>query len=228
MISYIENIKTLREKKGVSQQEMADLLGVTRQTYLGIEKGIRDISVGDLQKISDFFGVGIEQIVEGVIPNYDKYKQMILEYLKLQQSPTHNGKLPKTKLAKLLYFADFAYFYEHLESMSGMQYRRIQFGPVPDSYFRALAELEEQGYISVEESGEAKLVSITSAGRKTSLENLSSEEVNLMHKISEKWKNARTKEIVAFSHEQLPYKLCGDSEFIPYELITQEDPDHVY
>lgn len=49
-----------------------------------------------------------------------------------------------------------------------------------------------------------------------------------MKKIVEKWKDKKTNEIVNFTHNQLPYALCRENEIIPYELITQEDPDLVY
>ncbi|OGG62664.1 hypothetical protein A3C19_02805 [Candidatus Kaiserbacteria bacterium RIFCSPHIGHO2_02_FULL_54_22] len=63
---------------------------------------------------------------------------------------------------------------------------------------------------------------------KQKLDCLDAEEKVLIKKISEKWKGKRTQEIMNFTHEQLPYKLCAPDEVIPYELITQEDPDHVY
>ena len=54
-------------------------------------------------------------------------------------------KIPKTKLAKLLYLADFAWYYEHLQSMSGMRYKKMQYGPVPNNYFALVDEAEHQG-----------------------------------------------------------------------------------
>ena len=64
-------------------------------------------------------------------------------------------------------------------------------------------------------------------GRKR-LNYLDADEKVLIKKITNKWKGVRTREIVNFTHDQLPYKLCAPDEVIPYELITQEDPDHVY
>jgi len=57
---------------------------------------------------------------------------------------------------------------------------------------------------------------------------LTNEEIELIKKISAKWKDKRTQEIVDFTHEQLPFKLCAPDEVIPYELITQENPENVY
>jgi hypothetical protein len=47
-------------------------------------------------------------------------------------------------------------------------------------------------------------------------------------KIAEKWKNKNTKEIVDFTHNQLPWSMCYEKEIIPYILITQESFDNVY
>ena len=47
-------------------------------------------------------------------------------------------------------------------------------------------------------------------------------------KIEEKDGKKKTKEIVGFAHSQIPYTFVDKGDIIPYELITQEDPDHVY
>ena len=165
-----------------------------------------------------------------------KYKEMILAFLKSFKLflPNRDGKIPKTKLAKLLYLADFAWFYDHTESMSGMQYRKIDYGPVPDTFFRALDELEEAGKINIERKhDETKdrdiiLISESESNHNEKITTLNSEELKLMKKIGTKWKNKKTQEIVNFTHNQLPYFLCRMDEIIPYTLIIQEDPDKVY
>ena len=54
------------------------------------------------------------------------------------------------------------------------------------------------------------------------------ETISKLEKISKKWKDKNTQDIVNFTHNQLPYTICRDNEVIPYELITQEDADKVY
>ena len=137
--------------------------------------------------------------------------------------------MPKTKLAKLLYLADFSWFYEKMESMSGMQYRRIQYGPVPDLYFRALDELEEEGRINRDnKNSDVTLISENEGSKRSPLNKLNKQELDLIKKIAEKWKDKKTRDIVNFTHNQLPFKLCAPDEIIPYELIIQEDPKYVY
>jgi len=57
---------------------------------------------------------------------------------------------------------------------------------------------------------------------------LNLEEQSFLKKIADKWKYKNTKEIVDFTHNQLPWSMCYKKEIIPYGLITQEDPKNVY
>lgn len=225
---YYKLVKLLRVEKSLSQAEIAEKIGISRSSYIAFEQGKTDLSLTEAIKLSDVFGVSLEEIKGGARSNYDKYKQMILAYLR----PTEGigGQITKTKLAKLLYLADFAWFYKHLESMSNMPYRKIQYGPVPDNYFRAIDELFEEGSIEIDNTTREGvfLISQTSTGEQTKLSSLSVAEKKLIKDISLKWRDKRTAEIVKFTHDQLPYQICDDNEIIPYGLITQEDPDHVY
>jgi transcriptional regulator with XRE-family HTH domain len=221
-------IKSLREKKGMSQQEIANKLAMSRPSYIAVEQGKKELSLSEAQKMADIFGISLKDMETGAIPDYAKYKEMILSFLRLC-SLSGDGKIPKTKLAKLLYLADFAWFYEKMESMSGMQYRRIQYGPVPDLYFRALDELEEEGRINRDnKKSDVILISENKGSKKEKLSKIKKEELDLIRKITQKWQDKKTREIVNFTHGQLPYKLCSPDEIIPYELIIQEDPEYVY
>ncbi|MCR4280599.1 MAG: helix-turn-helix domain-containing protein [Candidatus Komeilibacteria bacterium] len=223
---YASTIKKLRRKGGFSQLSVAKKLGLSRHQYMAVERGNRELSLDEAEKICDIFGISMPSLTKATEPNYEKYKQMILALLSTPVS--EDGKIPKTKLAKLLYLSDFAWFYENLESMSGMQYLRREYGPVPDPYFRALAELEDEGKIKIDHKGDAMLIFLGAGAVHEKLNLMDEKEIELMRKISLKWKDKRTPEIVSFTHQQLPYKLCSPDEVIPYGLITQEDPQHVY
>ena len=56
------NIKKLRTEKGISQQKLAENLGVTRQTINSIEKGRFDPSLKLTIKIVRFFDKDLESI----------------------------------------------------------------------------------------------------------------------------------------------------------------------
>ncbi len=223
---YFKLIKDIRIKKELKQEEVAGKLGISRSSYITFEQGKTELNFSQMVKLSDIFGISLEEVESGLQPDYEKYKEMILAYVR--NGSSKDGKILKTKLAKMLYLADFSWFYNHLESMSGMQYRRIKYGPVPDIYFRAIDELEETGKITVEHKNDLLLISENRGSINKPLEKLSKKEIGLIAKISEKWKNKKTSEIVDFTHNQLPYKICSPDEIIPYELITQEDPEYVY
>ena len=223
---YAQLIKTLRTERGISQLDAAERLGMSRTSYIAVEQGKRELTLSEAQKIADLLGITTKELEGGFSANYEKYKQMILAYLR--SSVSNDKKVPKTKLAKLVYLADFAWFYETFSSMSGMSYRRNHFGPVPDAYFRALDELESEGRITIDHKEDTMLISENQGPGKEQLTMINNKELALIEEIAKKWKGKPTREIVDFTHKQLPYSLCKPDEIIPYELITQEDPDHVY
>jgi DNA-binding XRE family transcriptional regulator len=225
MINY-KFLKNLRQKNNWTQEDMAKIIGVSRPTYIALEKGEGCLDVNQLQKLADKTGCEVEDILAEKIIDEDKYKEILLGALRF--GAEKDGKITKTKLAKLIYLADFAWYYQNLESMSGAQYRRLSQGPVPNYYFSAIDELFDKGLVNIEVKDNAQLISLTSAGKQKDLTKLDKEEIKLVKKVAQKWHGKRTSEIVAFTHEQLPYKICNDGEVIPYELITQQDPSYVY
>ncbi len=221
--SYAPLIRAVREERSLSQAFVADKLGISRSSYIAVEQGKRELTLGEFDKLSSILGVSTEDMKKGEIPNYKKYRQMILAFLRL------NDHLTKTKLAKLLYLADFSWFYTQLHSMSGLQYRKIQFGPVADAYFWLIDEMSEAGEISIEQTPEGKmLISQTRAAAKEPLPLISAKEQALITKIDKKWKGKKTADIVAFTHQQLPYSLAADTELVSYEAFTQENPEDIY
>ncbi|MDA7819277.1 helix-turn-helix transcriptional regulator [bacterium] len=56
------NLKTLRQEKSISQDELASILGVSRQTINSIETGKFDPSLKLVIKITRFFKTQLESI----------------------------------------------------------------------------------------------------------------------------------------------------------------------
>lgn len=221
--NYYKFIKDLRLKKGLSQADVAKKIGISRSSFIAIEQGKKDITLGELDKLSPVLGVSFEEFKNKEVPNYAKYKQMILAFLR------NGGVISKTKLAKLLYFADFGWFYYNLKSMSGMQYRKMQYGPVSDVYFSIIDEMFEKGEIDIEQTKDgAMLISQTRSGAMIPLLEVSKKEEELIKNIEKKWKNKKTNEIVDFTHKQFPYLYAQENEIVSYGLFTQEDPDEIF
>ncbi len=63
MAEYISNtVYTLRTTKGLTQEELAEKVGITRQTVISIEKGKYTPSVLLALKIAGVFKVAVEDI----------------------------------------------------------------------------------------------------------------------------------------------------------------------
>jgi transcriptional regulator with XRE-family HTH domain len=58
-----ENIKKLREGKGMLQKQVASIVGVHPSNYSKIEKGERDPSIEVLDGLAKLFSITIDQIV---------------------------------------------------------------------------------------------------------------------------------------------------------------------
>lgn len=218
-----ERVTKLREQSGLTQEEVAKKLDISRQRWILVEKGERDLSTEELGKLAELFGIDVADFFEE-IPDVEKFKQMYYACIKFASDD--RGGVPKTKLAKLLYLADFTNYFKELEPMSGVKYRRMEFGPVADIFFSLTEDLYDGGKIKITPVDQALIIS--SNTREIKFDKLSNHELNLIKNICRAWKNKRTAEIVNFTHEQKPWKMCRDGEYIPYSLIIQEDPEHVY
>lgn len=219
VMGIIDQIINLRERNKLTQEAVARALGVSRQVYNQVEQGKRGLSLKELGVLSGLFGVSLVDFFTQPI-DVRKFEQMYFYILdKL-------GSVTKTKLAKLLYLADFRNFYETLEPMSGVRYVCRTYGPVPDIFFELTNDLFDQGRIAIEPAGDALIIRSTSTACST--EALSKEEKQRIDEIVDVWRDKRTQELVNFTHEQKPWRASRNGEYIPYELIIQEDTDHVY
>ena len=56
------NIKELRKRRKLRQEDLAEILGVTRQTIIAIENNKYDPTLELAMKISEFFEVTVNEI----------------------------------------------------------------------------------------------------------------------------------------------------------------------
>lgn len=83
-------LKTLRKGRKLSQQELADRLEITRATISNYEVGRRQPHISELQRIANFFGVGLDYF--GVVP-----KDEIFDLLSRAREVFDNPNVPKEK-----------------------------------------------------------------------------------------------------------------------------------
>lgn len=61
---YLRRLRDLRKDHGLTQQNIADFLGMQRLVYSRYERGYRSIPVEYLVKLADFYHVSLDYILE--------------------------------------------------------------------------------------------------------------------------------------------------------------------
>lgn len=228
--SYASLIKYLREEHKLSQEVVAKQVSMSRASYVAVEKGTKELTLKEAEAITRLFGITIDELLRSIAPNNEKYSQMMLAFLRAAKG--RNVTIKKTKLAKLLYLADFSWYYLHKKSMSGVTYRKTELGPISDVYFRLLDEMEMGGVLNVKQvyRDDYHMYELeeTRASAKTVLSLLSKQEQAHLSKLWKQWEKAATSEIVKFTKEQLPYTESLLGQTIAYELILKEDSHNVF
>lgn len=107
----------------------------------------------------------------------------------------------KTKLNKLLFYADFLHYRNTGFSISGCNYRAIKLGPVPSHFSELFGLLEDQQYLNIDHEVTDKGVGERFIPAKSFDASLFTEqELTDMEDIAERFKETRTTEIVELSH----------------------------
>ena len=76
-MSIKNSLIELRKRFNYSQQEVADKLNITRQTYKKLENDENQPTTKQLETLADLYGIPVEEFFYGV-QNIDKFKQMYL------------------------------------------------------------------------------------------------------------------------------------------------------
>jgi len=63
-----DNIRTIRKRRGYSQEEFADIAGFSRSYYTEIETGKRNVSILNLIKIIEALNVDPKEIIGSLKP----------------------------------------------------------------------------------------------------------------------------------------------------------------
>lgn len=70
-----ENLKLLRKRRKLSQEELANELGLTRSSYSGYENGVAEPNLDNLIKFSSFFNISLDKLIK-----LDLHKISIFEW----------------------------------------------------------------------------------------------------------------------------------------------------
>lgn len=180
------------------------------------------------KRIIDYLD-GIPELLSDAIQQYGTYPPGIMsgeikfnfrKFFEVAKILCHDTAQFTTKLLKLFFYVDFKHYKDYGQSITGMRYARINYGPVPNEYKTWLAALTDWVKILEPEKVDfgdycGEILSSTS---KPNFNLFSLEELNTINYVKNYFKNYSSKEIEDFSHEEEGYKRTQHSKCISYEF----------
>jgi putative zinc finger/helix-turn-helix YgiT family protein len=152
-------------------------------------------------------------------PNFEKFTEMVV-YFSDRLSPF------KTKMNKLLFYADFLMFKQSCFSISGVRYKAIDMGPVPNNFqsiFEYLANKHEIDIYTTEfPNGYTGEQFKARKDRKFNAELFTENELETIEKVAKVFKETSTNDIIELSHlEEAWKKNAKGKSVISYEYAFE-------
>jgi len=222
-VELAQKIKQLRLQLDLQQQDVATYMGLTRQTYALVEKGTKDLTLPQLEKLAGFLHTSVIELLYGArilddkALNMSRYTQILLNAL--YYGANEWGSIMKLKLANLVYLIDFEWYRKNGSSMIGGSYLRYINGPFPDHFYWALDMLYEQHELGIEHRAGTVVVSSI---EKPSRSELKPQEVAFIKEVARKWQQASTSDLRQYVHKQVSWKYAHTDMFVPYELLASK------
>lgn len=152
-------------------------------------------------------------------PSLSRLKEMVVFF-------AHKVPSYKTKMNKLLFYADFLCFRELGVSMSGARYKAIPYGPVPDKFQTLFENLAETGvidlvYIPMDNGGRKEKL-IGREDRPFNLNLFTETEISFLEQIVARFIDTSPSDIVEISHKEIGW-LANEAakNFIPYDYALE-------
>jgi len=234
-------IKELRTKKGISQQRLAELLGVSRPAISQIENGERKVSADELDWLAKIFNISVNSLLNKEkepevileekteekklqpsirinVPqkNLEKFKEVLLYILNKVGSKPNIGE---TVIYKLLYFIDFDFYEKYEEQLMGAAYIKNHYGPTPVEFEKIVEKMTGKEIVKVPSSyfdfPQTKYLPL----RKPDLTKLKASEVEAVDNVLNKLSDMNAKQISDYSHNDVPWLTTEDEKIIEYESV---------
>ena len=237
-------LKTLREKEGYSQEELAMRLGISRPTLIKYERKGVSIPTDTIKQLSEMFDLPSETFITGRIPEIPGYRIIPAKIVKKKENslridiPQENidkfrevllyilgkiGALPNVGQAviyKILYFIDFDYYELFEEQLIGAKYIKNKYGPTPVDFVKIVKKMEKAGELAEVktryfEFDQKKYIPVRAAD----ISILSACEIKHIDNILDKYAHKSANEISAISHKDIPWIMTEEKQIIPYEAV---------
>ena len=146
-------------------------------------------------------------------------------YTKLNKEKVYNmiiyfadNTILKTKLLKEMFYADFLFYKENCKSITGLEYCKLPFGPVPDGFETILLNEYQEGMIDYKPViTSSKEYYEIAAKKKFNKDLFTKEELDVLDKIKKYFKDYNVKKIVDYSHKEKAYTDTNDCAKISYD-----------
>jgi uncharacterized phage-associated protein len=154
----------------------------------------------------------------------DKFKNVLLYILERCAGKPNVGE---TVLYKLLYFSDFNYYEMYEEQMTGARYRKLSYGPVPQSVEKILGQMIEKGQlqqIKTDYHGfpQTRYIPLV----KSDLTTLKASEVEVIDRVLDQMSDWSASMISEYSHGDKPWKVTAMNDDLNYELAFYRRPPY--
>ena len=226
-----QKIKKLRIDSGMSQEELAKLLSISRPTLSQIELGERDLKWDEIQLLANIFEVSTAEFgntkkiekVERKDDPHAQIKNLILYILgKCGQKPN----VGEIVLNKLLYFCDFNYYELTFDSITDSTYLKYPMWPVPKDMKIILEEMEADDLIKrfdAEYFGFTQKKAIPL--KDPDMLWFNGKQIEIIDKVISEYSDKNGKWLTDFSHEDMPWKATKEMmQPIEYGLVFHRSP----
>lgn len=207
-----KSIVAISSKSGMLSMLMASREEFSKEEFSKIWAQVMAVPDNEEKDIRTllFYGNTSRSIYNGFSPmSPNKLEAMVRMFV-------HNekGGIVKTKLNKEMFYADFLHYRRHGRSISGLQYKAIQLGPVPVHYDTIYDHVEGIQKEIVETNNlEYTLLKCDNPN----ITALDEEEKKTITEVSKVLSPMTRQQVVELSHTEDAWKLYKDShELIPY------------
>lgn len=126
------------------------------------------------------------------------------------------GTVWVTKLNKLLFYLDFCSYRNFGQAMTGLSYRAIDYGPVPNRWEKVYSEFDEISQLPRLTEKYCGNIILTEV-QEVDLSYLAEREIKLLKDICAKLGKMSSSQLTKLSHqEELWKKYCDNHDFIPF------------
>jgi transcriptional regulator with XRE-family HTH domain len=249
MTSLGHRIKQIRESLGLSQQALAEKLGVSRPSISQIENGERKVCAEELKKLAAILNLSADALLDpgkepqimiresreayGSEPtprmrinipqkNLQKFKEVLIYILNKVGAKPNIGE---TVIYKLLYFIDFNYYEKYEEQLIGATYMKNQYGPTPLEFPKIVEQMiGKRELIEVKDKyfGYPQRKYLPLRPPDTGI--LNGNEIEVIDKVLGRLSDMNAREISDYSHNDVPWLTTEEGKIIEYESVYYRTP----